>query len=61
MSFTKKIIYIFVISTLSPQALIQSQIDLGFYCFYLENAWNFVSPEKWEPCICFNIFRDFYN
>ncbi len=40
MSFTKKIIYIFVISTLSPQALIQSQIDLGFYCFYLEITWK---------------------
>ncbi len=27
----------------------------------LENTWNFVSQEKWEPCICLNTFRDFYN
>ncbi len=51
MSFTKIIlIYFFVISTLSTQTLICSQIDLGFHCFYLENTWNFVSQEKWEPC-----------
>ncbi len=37
----------FVISTLSTQTLIQSQIDIGFHCFYLENTWNFVSQEKW--------------
>ncbi len=62
MSFTKIIlIYIFVISTLSTQTLIRSQIDLGYDCFYLENTWNFVSQEKWEPCICFNTFRDLYN
>ncbi len=62
MSFTKIImIYFFNISTLSTQTLIQSQIDLGFHCFYLDNTWNFVSHEKWEPCICFNTFPDFYN
>ncbi len=32
--------------------VIWSQIDLGFHCFYLGNTWNFVSPEKWEPCYC---------
>ncbi len=48
MSFSKKnLIYVFVISALSTQTLIQSQIDLGFHCIYLENTWNFVSPEKW--------------
>ncbi len=37
MSFTKIIlIYLFVISTLSTQTLIRSQIDLVFHCFYLE-------------------------
>ncbi len=41
MSFTKIIlIYYFVISTLSTQTLIQSQIDLGFHCFYLEITWR---------------------
>ncbi len=46
MSFTKiNLIYFFVISTLSKQTLIHSQIDLGFHCFYLENTWNFVSKE----------------
>ncbi len=41
MSFTKIIlIYFFVISTLSTQTLIQSQIDLGFHCFYLEITWK---------------------
>ncbi len=62
MSFTKIIlIYFFVISTLSTHSLIRSQIDLGFHCFYLENTWNFVSQEKWESCMSFNTFRDFYN
>ncbi len=62
MSFTKIILlYFFVISTLSTQTLIRSQIDLGFHCFYLENTWNFASQEMWEPCICFNTFRDFYD
>ncbi len=28
-----------------------NQIDLGFHCIYLENTWNFLSPEKWEPCL----------
>ncbi len=41
MSFTKIIlIYFFVISTLSTQTLIWSQIDLGFHCFYLEITWK---------------------
>ncbi len=41
MSFTKVImIYFFVISTLSTQTLIQSQIDLGIHCFYLEITWK---------------------
>ncbi len=41
MSFTKIIlIYFFVISTLSTQTLIGSQIDLGFHCFYLEITWK---------------------
>ncbi len=25
----------------------------------LENTWNLVSQEKWEPRICFNTFQDF--
>ncbi len=62
MSFTNIILIdFFVISTLSTQTLIRSQIDLGFHCFYLENTWNFVSQKKWETCICFNTFQDFYN
>ncbi len=41
MSFSKIIvIYFFVISTLSTQTLIQSQLDLGFHCFYLEITWK---------------------
>ncbi len=41
MSFTKIIlIYFFVISTLSTQTLIRSQIDLRFHCFYLEITWK---------------------
>ncbi len=64
--FTKIIlIYLIVISTLSTQTLIRSQIDLGFHCFYLEITWKihgfFVWPDKLEPCICFNTFWDFYN
>ncbi len=40
-SFTRIIlIYFFVISTLSTQTLIQSQIDIGFHCFYLEITWK---------------------
>ncbi len=41
MSFTKIIlIYFFIIFTLSTQTPIQSQIDLGFHCFYLEITWK---------------------
>ncbi len=41
MLFTKIIlIYFFVISTLSTQTLIPSQIDIGFHCFYLEITWK---------------------
>ncbi len=41
MSFTKIIlIYFFVISILSTQTLIRSQIDLGFHSFYLEITWK---------------------
>ncbi len=40
MSFTQKYDFNFVISTLSTQTLIQSQIDLGFHCFYLEITWK---------------------
>ncbi len=40
-SFTKIIlIYFFVISALSAQTLIRSQIDLRFHCFYLEITWK---------------------
>ncbi len=61
MSFTKIIlIYFFVIPILSTQTLIWSQINLGFHCFYLENTCNFVSQEKWEPCICFNTFFEIF-
>ncbi len=49
MSFTKIIpIYFFVISTLSTQTLIRSQIDLGFHCFYLEITWK-IHGILWEP------------
>ncbi len=44
--YKAKIIYIFVISTFSTHtvhAVVQSQIDLEFHCFNLENTWNFVS------------------
>ncbi len=34
------LIYFFVISALSTQILIQSQINLGFHCFYLEITWK---------------------
>ncbi len=41
MSLTKIIlIYFFDTSTLSIQTLIQSQIDLGFHCFYPEITWK---------------------
>ncbi len=41
MSFTKIIlICFFVISTLSTQTLIRSQIDIGFHCFYLKITWK---------------------
>ncbi len=41
MSFTEiNLIYFFVISTLSTQTLIRSQIDLGFHCSYLEITWK---------------------
>ncbi len=33
-------IYFFVISTLSTQTRIRSQIDLGFHCFTLEITWK---------------------
>ncbi len=33
-------IYDSVISSLSTQTLIQSQIDLGFHCIYLEITWK---------------------
>ncbi len=33
-------IYVFVISVLSTQTLVQSQIDLGFDWIYLEIAWK---------------------
>ncbi len=50
--YKKNLIYIFVISTLSTQTLILSQIDLVISLLLpgnnLENTWNFVSPEKWE-------------
>ncbi len=38
--FKKILIYVFVISVLSTQTLIQSQIDLRFHCIYLEITWK---------------------
>ncbi len=38
--YPKQIFDIFVISTLSTQTLIQSQIDLGFDCFSMEITWK---------------------
>ncbi len=64
MSFTKIIlIYLFVISTLSNTDSKPNWpwISLLLPGNNLENTWNFASQEKWEPCICFNTFRDFYN
>ncbi len=54
MSFTKrKLIYIFVISTLSEQNTDSMPngpgISLIIPASNLENTWNFVSPEKFEP------------
>ncbi len=44
------LIYIIITNT-----VYQSQIDLGFHWFYWEITWkihgNFVSREKWKPCI----------
>ncbi len=56
-------IYIFVISTLSTQTLSFKTNLKGISLFLpgnnLENTWNFVSPEKWEPCsikrICIHV------
>ncbi len=46
------------ILNINTNTVIQSQIDLGFHCFLpgnnLENTWNFMSQEKWEPCLYFN-------
>ncbi len=47
--YRKRIIYIYVITALSTQTMIRTEIDLGLYCFYPEITWNCVSPEKWEP------------
>ncbi len=66
MSFTKIIlIYFFVISTLLTQNT-DSKPNLPWISLLLsgnnlENTWNFLSQKKWEPCICFNTFQDFYN
>ncbi len=38
--FKNILIYIFVVSALSTQTRIQSQIDLGFHCIYLEITWK---------------------
>ncbi len=40
MSFTEINLIYFIISTLSTQTLIQSQIDLGLHCFYLKITWK---------------------
>ncbi len=40
--FKKILIYVFVISALSTQRLIQSQIDLGFHCIYLEKPGKYM-------------------
>ncbi len=52
MSFTKKSIDLHLchIYIITIHTVIQNQIDLEFHCFYLEITWNFMSPEKWEPC-----------
>ncbi len=49
MSFTQKIIYVFVISTLSTKPN-WPVISLVLPGNNLENTWNFMSAEKWEPC-----------
>ncbi len=48
------LIYIFVISTLSTQTDSKPNwpwISLLLPGNNLENTWNFVSPDKWEPCL----------
>ncbi len=63
-SFTKIIlIYFFVISTLSTQTLIRSQIDLGFHCFYLEITWRIhgilCHKRSWNPASLLTHFEFF--
>ncbi len=65
MSFTKIfLIYFFVISTLSTQTLIWSQIDLGFHWFYLEITWKIhgilCHKRSGNPASVNSTFRDFY-
>ncbi len=57
MSFTKRIIYIFVIATYSnTNTVIWSQIDLGFNYFYLEITWKIdgisYHQRSGGPCNC---------
>ncbi len=61
MSFTKIILIYFFVITNTDWKPNWPWISLLLPGYILENTWNFVSQEKWDPCICFNTFRDFYN
>ncbi len=58
------LIYVFVISALSTQTLIQIHIDLGFHCIYLEITWKIhgiLCHQRSGNAVRFNTFRDFYK
>ncbi len=66
MSFTKIILiyffcHIYIINTNTDSKPKCPCISLLLPGNNLENTWNFMSQEKWKPCICFNTFQDFYN
>ncbi len=53
--------YIYIINTNTDSKPNWPWISLLLLGNNLENTWNFVLQEKWEPCICFNTFWDLYN
>ncbi len=53
--------HIYIISTNTDSKTNWPWISLLSPGNNMENTWNVVSQEKWEPCICFNTFRDFYS
>ncbi len=66
MSFTKKIINIFVIYYINNiQTVIQGQIDLEVHCFYLEITWKILefhgTGEVGTLYLLFYFFKAFYD